>query len=343
MIGIKDYNEVLTLARRRLVDICNVCPECDGKACIGKVPGCGSKGSGASFTDCRNYFKSIKVYMDAIHPEFLPNQKIEMFGTEFMHPFFVAPIGGMSLNYGGRMSEEAYARAVLKGARESGICAWTGDGPKEDYFFAPLKYIQEEKGMGIVTIKPWDQKKCLERMDIIDRFGAIAVAMDIDSANLINLKLMGKPVYTKSVEELTELRQACRVPFIVKGVLSPKAAENCAKAGVYGIVVSNHGGRVFDDAPVPAKVLPEIRKAVGKDLKILVDGGIRTGSDVFKCLALGADACLIGRPYVIATFGAMEEGVKMLTKKIASELSEMMIMANCPDVKHIAKNRLILK
>ncbi len=339
----KDYNDVLLNAKKVLDGICNVCPECNGLACKGKVPGCGAKGSGSAFTECIDFFKSIKLNMDAVHPHFEANTRIEALGTEFMYPFFVAPIGGMNLNYGGVLTEAAYSKAVIKGARQTGICAFTGDGPNEEYFFAPLEFIKEEQGLGIPTIKPWDMDKCLKRIEIIESFGAVAFAMDIDSASLINLKLMGKPVYTKSTEELKTLAESTTMPFIVKGIMTPQAAERCAEAGCYGIVVSSHGGRVLEDCPPPASMLPEIRKAVGNSLKIFVDGGVRCGADVFKCIALGADAALIGRPYAIAAHGGMDEGVKMLTKKIGAELSEIMLMTNCPDIKSITSEKIIMK
>jgi len=340
---IKDYNDVLKSARDRLTGICNVCPECDGRACAGKVPGCGSKGTGASFTSCRDYLKSIKINMDVIHANFDPNTKIEMFGHEFKYPFFVAPVGGMSLNYGGRLNEETYAKAVIDGAREAGICAWTGDGPKEEYFYAPLNFIRTAGGVAIPTIKPWAIDKIKQRIIELEQVQPMAFAMDIDSAALINLKLVGKPVYTKTVDDLKEIMSLTDIPFIAKGIMTPKAAERCAEAGCAGIVVSNHGGRVMEDAPAPASVLADIRKAVGWDMKIFVDGGIRSGGDVFKCLALGADAVLIGRPYVIAAHGVLSEGVKALTWKIASELQEAMLMTDCKDIISITKSKLKMK
>lgn len=108
-----------------------------------------------------------------------------------------------------------------------------------------------------------------------------------------------------------------------------------AEAGVYGIVVSNHGGRVMDDGLSTAEVLPEIRKAIGQKTKIFVDGGVRSGGDVFKMLALGADYVLIGRPYAIAAYGGKEEGVRLYTEKIREELANVMGMAGCRTLRDI--------
>ena len=97
-------------------------------------------------------------------------------------------------------------------------------------------------------------------------------------------------------------------PFILKGIMTVKGAEKALEAGAAGIIVSNHGGRVLDQCPATAEVLPAIVDAVGGKMKIFVDGGIRSGMDVFKALALGADAVLIARPFVTAVYGGGSGG-----------------------------------
>ena len=116
-------------------------------------------------------------------------------------------------------------------------------------------------------------------------------------------------------------------PFIVKGVMTVKGALKAKEAGAAAIVVSNHGGRVLDQCPATAEVLPEIVTALhGSDMTVLVDGGIRTGTDVFKALALGADGVLIARPFVTAVYGGGEEGVRLYIEKLAGELADAMQM-----------------
>lgn len=117
------------------------------------------------------------------------------------------------------------------------------------------------------------------------------------------MALRGQPVSPKTTSELSELVKSTKLPFILKGIMTVEDAKKALDAGVSAIVVSNHGGRVLNHTPGTAEVLPEISKAVKGKMTILVDGGIRTGSDVLKCLALGADAVLIGRPFVTAVFG----------------------------------------
>ncbi len=150
--------------------------------------------------------------------------------------------------------------------------------------------------------------------------GAFAVAMDIDAAGLPFLKNLTPPAGSKSVEDLREVKQAAGLPFIVKGIMTVKGAMKAKEAGADAIVVSNHGGRVLDQCPATAEVLEEIANAVDGSMKIFVDGGIRSGVDVFKALALGADAVIIARPFVTAVYGGAQEGVEAYVNKIGSEL-----------------------
>ncbi len=109
------------------------------------------------------------------------------------------------------------------------------------------------------------------------------------------------------------------------------------EAGVDAIVVSNHGGRVLDETPGVADVLEDIAKAVKGKVKILADGGVRTGVDVLKFLALGADAVLIGRPFVTASFGGKRDGVKTYVDGLKGELKSAMVLTGCKDVDSIDK------
>jgi isopentenyl diphosphate isomerase/L-lactate dehydrogenase-like FMN-dependent dehydrogenase len=108
-------------------------------------------------------------------------------------------------------------------------------------------------------------------------------------------------------------------------------------------VVSNHGGRVLDFTPGVAEVLPGIVNAVGKDAIVLADGGIRSGADVLKLLALGAKGVLIGRPLITGAFGGMSEGVKFMIEKYTQELYASMILTGCRSVKDIDKRAIFEK
>jgi len=117
--------------------------------------------------------------------------------------------------------------------------------------------------------------------------------------------------------------------------MTPDEAELAVEAGVKAIVVSNHGGRVLDETPGAAEVLPEIAARVKGKVTILADGGVRSGVDVLKLLALGADGVLIGRPLIVAAFGGGALGVKVYLEKIAKELREAMLLTGVATVKGV--------
>ena len=122
--------------------------------------------------------------------------------------------------------------------------------------------------------------------------------------------------------------------------MTPGGARKAVEAGAAGIVVSNHGGRVLDSVPATAQVLPEIAGAVGGSTVILVDGGVRTGMDVFKALALGADAVLIGRPFVTAVYGGGAQGVKAYVGELGEQLRETMQMCGTENLAKIGAHNL---
>jgi 4-hydroxymandelate oxidase len=126
-------------------------------------------------------------------------------------------------------------------------------------------------------------------------------------------------------KDIEWLRSITKLPVLLKGVLNPEDAVRAVDAGVSGVIVSNHGGRNLDTAPSTAAALPRIADRVQGKLTLLVDGGIRRGTDVLKALALGAQAVLIGRPYLYGLAIAGAEGVARVVDVLRNEL--MMAMA----------------
>ena len=120
-------------------------------------------------------------------------------------------------------------------------------------------------------------------------------------------------------EDLAWLRELTSLPLLVKGVLTAEDAVRAFDAGVDGIVVSNHGGRQVDGAVASLDALVEVRAAVGPDAPVLMDGGIRGGADVLKALALGANAVLLGRPYVYGLAVGGQPGVEAVLQQLAAE------------------------
>lgn len=324
-----EYKEVLEKAKATIGSACKICRECNGVACRGQIPGMGGKGSGSSFIRNFDKLNEIMLNMDTIYEPKEVDTSIELFGKSFDFPIFAAPIGGLPQHYGDALNDEEYSYAIVAGCKNAGTAGFTADGLKDENYDLPLQAISRVEGWGIATIKPWKKGEVIAKIRKAEKAGALAVAMDIDAAGLSMLGALGKPVSPKPVEEIKEIVTSTKLPFIIKGIMTAAGSAKAVEAGAYGIVVSNHGGRVFDHTPATVEVLPEIYKAVGGKIKIFIDGGIRTGIDVLKMLALGADAVLIGRPYAVAAYGGGAEGVELYTRKIGSELRDAMIMTGC--------------
>lgn len=130
-------------------------------------------------------------------------------------------------------------------------------------------------------------------------------------------------------DDVVWLQAQTRLPILLKGVLHPDDARQATRLGVAGIVVSNHGGRTLDTAPATAQVLPRVVDAVGGALPVLVDGGIRRGTDVLKAMALGASAVLLGRPYVYGLANAGAVGVAHVLRLLRDELEIAIALCGC--------------
>ena len=211
----------------------------------------------------------------------------------------------------------------------------TGDGPNPACFTAGLTAIRRENGQGIPVIKPRTNEDIVRLAQQAAAAGAVAFAVDVDAAALVNMTRQGQPVGPKTVQDLAYIKAHTAIPFIVKGIMTPDAAQDCCQAGVDAIVVSNHGGRSLDYTPGTAEVLPEIAKIVRDKLTVFVDGGIRSGADVLKCLALGADAVLVGRPLAVGAVGGGADGVALVLARLAEELRTAMVMTGTATVTHV--------
>lgn len=333
-----DYKDILENARGQIGPYCKVCPVCNGRACGNTIPGPGAKGPGNVFS--RNYDKwqSICVNMDTICENIPVDTSLEMFGCSWKYPFFAAPVGAMKLHYGDQYDDEAYNQILVSACAEAGIAAFTGDGVNPAVMSGAIDAIRANNGVGVPTVKPWNMELIKEKLEMVKTSGCKFVAMDIDAAGLPFLKNLTPPAGSKSIKELKQIAEYAGIPFVVKGVMTVRGAEKALEAGAAGIVVSNHGGRVLGMTPSTAEVLPAIVDAVNGRMKIFVDGGIRTGTDIFKALALGADAVLIGRPFVTMVYGGGAEGVKTYVEKLGSELKDTMAMCGVHSLKEITRD-----
>jgi isopentenyl diphosphate isomerase/L-lactate dehydrogenase-like FMN-dependent dehydrogenase len=335
--------EIRNQARKLMEGYCRVCPVCDGRACAGEVPGMGGIGTGAAFRDNVQALSECRFQMRVIHDVVEPDTRTEILGIPLEIPVLAAPIGGVSFNMGGKLSEEAYITAKLEGCGEKGIIGCTGDGAPDFIHEAGFQAIRSLQGHGIPFIKPWEDKELFAKLEGASAAGATVVGMDIDAAGLITLKLMGRPVSPKTPEKLKEIISGTPMKFILKGIMTPDQAKIAVDVGASAIVVTNHGGRVLDHTPGVARVLSGVASAVKGQIVVLADGGVRTGGDVLKMLALGADAVMIGRPFSVAVMGGLKDGVMRFVDKIRSELIQAMILTGSKSVGAVDPSILWMK
>ena len=334
------YQEILANARTCMGPYCKSCPTCNGLACKNTVPGPGAKGIGTGFI--RNYQKwqELCVNMDTICENKPVDTSFELFGHKVALPVFAAPVGAMQLHYGDKYNDLEYNDILVSACAQAGIAAFTGDGTNPAVMEAAAEALKKNGGCGVPTVKPWNMDTIRQKMELVKAADPFAIAMDIDAAGLPFLKNLTPPAGSKTVEELKEIAAMAGKPFILKGIMTVNGALKALEAGASGIVVSNHGGRVLDQCPATAEVLPAIVDAVGGKMTVLVDGGIRTGMDVFKALALGADAVLIGRPFVNMVYGGGAEGVQVYVDKLKAELADTMAMCGAHSLSDIKRSMI---
>ena len=332
------YEEALKLARDQIGPYCKACPVCNGRACKNQIPGPGAKGVGD--TAIRNYEKwqDIRVNMDTLCPNVQADTTLELFGRSFRYPIFAGPVGAVKLHYGEKYTDMAYNDILVSACADAGIAAFTGDGTVPMQMEAATAAIKAVNGLGIPTVKPWNMQTIEQKMKLVHDCKPFAVAMDVDAAGLPFLKNQTPPAGSKSVEELRRIVEMADAPFIVKGIMTVKGAKKALEAGAAGIVVSNHGGRVLDQCPATAEVLTEIADALQGKMKIFVDGGIRSGVDIFKALAMGADAVIVCRPFVSMVYGGGAEGVYALVNKLGGELADTMQMCGASSLQEITRD-----
>lgn len=258
----------------------------------------------------RDYFDSLLVETRYIGAD-LPSTEFEIWGKKYDMPIATAALSHLHNVCENGMSEFAL------GAKNANALCFIGMGENID--------LEEMAATGadiVRIIKPHENNEVVfTKIEHAIKTGAVAVGMDIDHAFTGNGKydvVCGLPMKPKSLEEMKEFVAASSVPFVVKGVLSVHDAVKSVEAGASAIIVSHHHGIMPYSIP-PLMVLPEIVKEVGKDLKIFVDCGIESGMDVFKALALGADAVCVGRDLM----EALKAGNKGVTDRMIQMNNEL--------------------
>lgn len=333
--------EVKKRAIERFNKACFACKDCNGFECKGKVPGMGGIGTGETFQNNVKQIRKYRIMTSYIHNIKAPDLSCDFFGRKMELPLFIAPITGAKTNMGGMINEENFINDTIMGAKEAGIIAMIGDGADPEKYKLGIEAIHKAGGHGIQIFKPRSSEEdILKRIRAAENANAFAVGIDIDAASFITMKMKNQTVEPKSIKQLKKIISSTKLPFIIKGIMSPEDAEHALEAGASILYVSNHGGRVLDYMPSTVEVLARIREKVGKKAKIMIDGGFREGIDIFKGIALGADYIAIGRPAAIAAVGGGSKGIELQCAQWKEELSQIMLLTASGSIKEINKKKV---
>ncbi len=324
-------------ARDKLKKVCYVCKNCDGVNCPTGIPGMGGIGTGASFMQNIKSLTHYKINTRLIHSIKKPDTKTSFFGIPLSFPVMAAPVTGTITNMGGAIDELEYNRSVVKGCIEAGVLSFVGDGASPDKYKIGIKAVSENEGIGVPIFKPRsDNEEIIKRIKKAEKGGVAAVGMDIDAVVLKTMAMKNQSVSPKCRDELEYIISSTQLPFLLKGIMNVKDAVLAVEAGAHGIIISNHGGRVLDEMVGAMDVLGEIVAEVKGYVRILIDGGFRTGVDILKALALGADFVLIGRPIAIAAVGMGTRGVSFYLSTLKRELKRAMILTGSKNIADIS-------
>ncbi len=336
----QSLEEVRDMARKKLKGICAVYPSCDGdydrvcqKEAYGKPIGLGGVGAGRSFRANVQSLADIKLNMSVMGDHFEPDTATRFLGIDLKFPVLASSTAGAE-KYNNAIDETQFCNAVVRGSKEAGTIALRGDTWFYTVANSPsLNAMKANGGYGIPIFKPRSQDILKKLIEKAEEIGCKAVGVDLDGCGSTIMARHGQPVFKKSVKDIKELVEFASLPFMTKGIMLPDEAEKCAEAGVKVIGVSNHGGRVLDSTPGVATMLPRIRKRLGHSVTVTADGGVRTGYDVLKMLALGADAVLLGRDILRAAVGAGTLGVRIHLEHIRKTLEKAMFMTGTKNIK----------
>lgn len=338
-----DQQQIIRNARARFAkNICWLCKTCDGENCASGVPGMGGLGNMTSFANNGRALKQISIRPAYLHPPVEPNTHWNFFGLDLCSPLGAAPITGAVTNLGGAVKDELeYNRLICQSLAEEGALPVVGDGASPEKYKIGLQALTEIGGQGAIIFKPRaDLEQLRLRLAAAEKAGVRAVGIDIDAIFFKTLQNKNQATRAYGEEGLKKIRAMTRLPFLLKGIMNEADALLAAKLSFDGIIVSNHGGRVLDDMPGTATVLPGIARCVREvhpDFPVFADGGIRSGEDAFKMLGLGARAVFVGRPYCINAVGGGSAGVKLLHREYKAGLERAMRLCGLESLAEVTR------
>jgi 4-hydroxymandelate oxidase len=316
--------------------------------------------------DNRAAFDRIRLRGAVLRKVRAGDTRLDLLGHRYEHPVFLAPVGYQKLFH-------------TEGERATARAAEAMSAPFVVSTLATTRLDELTSFKGPLWFQLYFQAQRLNSLDLVRRAEdcgcqALVVTVDAPLAGIRNreqranfrlpagIEAVNVPMsppapsrplppgasvvfdgllaHAPSWDDLAWLTAATSLPVVVKGILDPSDALLAIQHGARGIIVSNHGGRVLDTLPASIDALPSIAAAVAGRVPLLLDGGIRRGSDIFKAIALGASAALIGRPYVYALAAAGALGVAHVVRTLREELEICMALSGCATLDAIDESQL---
>ena len=276
---------------------------------------------GDSIQIAREYMDSLLVesrLLGAVRPI----ARFDFLGETFDTPIMTAALSHIDLV------------AMAEGAAKAGAAVSIGMGDNET-----LGAVINTGAKVMKIIKPYeDHDEIYSRIRYAEENGAIAVGMDVEhsihAGDPEPDNIHGLQMKLPTLDELREIIGSTKLPFFIKGALSVHDAVKAKELGCAGIILSHHNGLMRYAVP-PVMILPEIREEVGNDLILIADGGMESGFDAFKALAMGADAVTVGRPLMEALNVNGADGVRDKLLEMTNQLLAMMYRTSSPDIKNI--------
>jgi lactate 2-monooxygenase len=336
----------------------------------------GGAGSEATMRANREAFDRRRIRPRMLTGNVQRDLSVEVLGLRSPSPFFLSPIGVLGIVHPD--AELAVARAaaatgvpmLLSSAASSSmeqVAEALGDSPRwfQLYWVSDRKIVEsfvrraEAAGYGAIVVtldtlvlgwRPRDLAKpylpfmqgdgCAQFFSDPVFCGYLQKPPEEDLSSAAALMLSTYPNLALTWDDLDWLRGLTQLPLLVKGVLTAEDALEAERRGVDGVIVSNHGGRQVDGAVAALDALVEVRDALGPDATVLMDSGIRSGADLVKAMALGADAVLLGRPYVYALAIGGQEGVEALIRQVLAETDLTLALAGGTSLRDLDRSAL---
>lgn len=287
--------------------------------------------------------------------------RLQLFGQTFRHPVLLAPVAYQTLFH----PDGELATAQAAAAMEAGMVVSTLAGRTLEeiaaHAAAPLwfqLYFQPDRAFTLELVRRAEAAGYQALVVTVDaplagvrnreQRAGFHLPPGVGAANLQGMRqpqtvledgqsvvFDGLMAHAPTWREIVELRRLTELPLLLKGIASPDDALRALEVGADGLIVSNHGGRTLDTMPATLALLPAIAAAVQERVPLLLDGGVRRGTDIVKALALGASAVLIGRPMVYGLAAAGALGVAHVIRLLREELEVAMALTGCPTLADI--------